>query len=107
MGLKVKIKITHLEWLLFGEEVGTDISQNDNRHVGGQKYITKKNTRVNIKISHTDDRFTVIGLTDASANTVTCIIIFMGEELSFEQRMGHDIISTYDKLKSVTEYSEL
>ena len=33
------------------------------------------------------------------------IIIFAGEELSFEQRMGHDIRVPFDTTKSVTENS--
>jgi len=34
-GLKVEIEITHPEWIIFGNEVGTGISQKDDGHVGG------------------------------------------------------------------------
>ena len=34
-----------------------------------------------------------------------CIMIFAGEELTFEQRMGDDIRATYDTTKSVTQNS--
>ena len=105
VGLKVKIKITHPEWLLFGDEVGTEISQKDDGHVGGQRFVSQKNTRANIKSSHTNGRFTLIGLTAASGDPVMCIMIFAGEELTFEQRMGDDIRVAYDAAKSVTQNS--
>ena len=44
VGLKVKVRITHPEWLLFGDEVGTDISQKDDGHVGGQRFVSQKIT---------------------------------------------------------------
>ena len=34
VGLKVKIQIIHPEYLLFGDKFGTDISQEDDGHVG-------------------------------------------------------------------------
>ena len=47
-GLKVKIRINHPEWLLFGDKVGTGISQKDEGYVGGQRCVSRKN-RANIK----------------------------------------------------------
>ena len=44
-------------------------------------------------------------LTAASGDDVMCIIIFAGEELTFEQRMGHDIRVEYDKTMNVTQNS--
>jgi len=104
-GLKVTIDITHPEWIIFGDEVGTDISQKDDGHVGGQKFVTAKGTRANIKSSHADGRFTAIGLTAASGDPVMAIVIFATKELSFIQRMGHDIMVDYDNTVSVTENS--
>ena len=44
IGMKVKIKITHPKWILFGDEVGTDISEYEDGHVGGggQKFCCCK-----------------------------------------------------------------
>ena len=36
VGLKIKVEINHPEWILFGDEVGTDISMKDDGSVGGQ-----------------------------------------------------------------------
>ena len=78
-GLQVKIRLTHPEWLLFGDEVGTELNQKDDGNVGGQKYLSLKNTRAKVKSSNTDGRFTVIGLTAASGDVVNCVIIFAAE----------------------------
>ena len=64
-----------------------------------------KNTRANIKSSYTGGRFILIVLTAVSGNAVMCIIIFIREDLSFAQRIGHDIRVIYDKTKNVTENS--
>ena len=71
VGMKIEVEITYPEWILFGDEVGTDISQKDDGHVGGQKFVVQKGTRANIKSSHKDGRFTAIGLTAASGDPVT------------------------------------
>ena len=105
VGALVKIEVTHPQWILFGDEVGTDISQKNYGNVGGQRFVTQKGTRANVKNSHKDSRFTAIGITAASGEPVMAIIIFAAEELTFEQRMGHDIRIPYDKNGSVSENS--
>ena len=91
VGLKIKVEITHPEWILFGDEVGSNISQKGDGHIAGQKIVTVKNTRANMKTSHKDEQFALIGLTAACENPVMAIVIFAAEELLFEQRMGHNI----------------
>lgn len=48
--MKIKVEITHPKWLLFGDEVSTDINQKDNGHIGGQKFSTATVTRAHIKV---------------------------------------------------------
>ena len=67
--------------------------------------MTAKGTRSNVKSSHRDGRLTVIGLTAASGDVVMAIIIFAAEELTFEQRMGHDIRIPFDDDLTITENS--
>lgn len=52
--LQVKVEVTHPEWILFGDKVGTNISQKNDGAVGGQKFVTAKGTRANVKTSHKD-----------------------------------------------------
>ena len=40
VGRLVKHKLLHPEYVLFGDEVGTDTCQEDNGHIGGQLYLT-------------------------------------------------------------------
>lgn len=81
----MKIEVTHPDWVLFGDEVGTDISQKNDGNVRGQKFVTAKGTRANVKSSHKDGRMTVIGLIATIGDAVLAIIIFAAEELTFEQ----------------------
>jgi hypothetical protein len=90
-GCKVEVDIEHLEWILSGDEVGTDINQKDDGHIGGTKYCVGHGTKANIKSSTNGGRFTLIRLTAASGEAVICIIVFAAEELSYGQQMGHDI----------------
>ena len=104
-GKKIIVEITHPEWILFGDEVGTDISMKDDGHVGGQTFVVHKGTRANIKSSHKDSRFTAIGLTSANGDPVMAIVIFAATELSFVQRMGYDIRAKYNEDGTVSENS--
>ena len=45
----------------------------------------------------------MIGLTATSGDAVMCIIIFAEEELTYEQRMGHDIQVEYNREGSVRD----
>ena len=67
--------------------------------MGGQNFFTEKNIGANVKISHIDGRFSLIWITAAIGDVAMCIIIFMGEELSFKQRVGHAIRVVYDKTR--------
>ena len=103
VGLQVKIEIKNPQWILFGDEVGTDISMKDDGHVGGQKFVCKRGSRENITSSHKDIRFTLLGLTAATGEPVMCVVIFSGKELSFEQRMGHNIRVPFDTTQDILE----
>lgn len=58
-----------------------------------------------MKISHADGRFIAIGLNAASGDSVMTIVVYAAKELSFLQRMDHDIIVDHDKTLSVTKNS--
>ena len=104
-GSKIDVDITHPEWILFGDEVGTDINQKDDGQMAGTNYCVGKGTRANIQSNTNGGRFTVIGLTVASGDPVMCIVIFAGEELTYEQRMGHDIRAEFNDDSSIRDNS--
>ena len=97
--LQVKIEVNHR--ILFGDGVGIDISQKNDGDIGGQKFVTANGTRANVKSSYKDDRMTAIGLTAASGDSVITIIIFTTKELTFDQRMGHDICIPFNEGVSI------
>ena len=75
-GLKLYININRPDYTLFGDEFGTDTAQEDDVHVGGQTYLSFRNTRVNITTSKARNRFTVIGITTWTGESVCCVVIF-------------------------------
>eukprot|EP00957_Ditylum_brightwellii_P063416 4813235-Ditylum_brightwellii.AAC.1 len=84
--MKVKIRLTHPEYVICGDKIGTDIAQDDDRHIGGQTYLCDARTRAKIAGNSKTAQFTTIGLTEATG-PVTCIIIFSGKELTPMQRV--------------------
>jgi hypothetical protein len=96
-GMKIDIDVNYPQWIMFGDEVGTDICQKDDGQIGGTNYIVGKGTRANIKSNTNGGRFTVIGLTAGTGEPVMCIVIFAAEELTYDQRMGHDIRTVYNE----------
>jgi len=71
-----------------GDEVGTDINQKDDGRVGGQKNLSQKGTRANIKISHNDGRFTAIDLTASSGEPVMAIFDCCGRRIDLCSKDG-------------------
>jgi hypothetical protein len=53
-GLKQNIKITKPEWILFANESGFNTSQKEDGHVGGQKIVVERGTRLGIPIFGSD-----------------------------------------------------
>ena len=75
-GLKCYINITHPEYILFGEKIGIDISQEDDGHVVGQTCLSFRNSRVNITSRKSSHRFAVIGLTTGTGEPLFIVVIF-------------------------------
>ena len=77
--------------VIFGDEVGTDVCQEEDGHIGGQTYVVPVGTRAEIKSSNKSSRWTTIGLTAATGEPVMCIIIFSGKEYDVLTRLGYDV----------------
>jgi hypothetical protein len=70
------------------DEVGTDTAQDDDRHIGGQTYLSFGGERGNLTSSKTRGRFTAMGLTVGTGEPIMCIIIFAAAELDTLARLG-------------------
>ena len=66
-------------------------------NVEGRMYVVRKNSQENVKASNKYGIFTLIGLTSASGDTFMCVIITSRHEFSYDERMGVDIRSSFDK----------
>lgn len=91
VGCKVTIELTHPQMVLFGDEVGTDVCQEDDGHVGGQTFVVPKRTRAELKSSTKTSRWTSIGLTAATGEPVMSVIIFAAEKIDARIKLGFDL----------------
>ena len=57
-GCKVTVELIHPEMVIFGDEVGTDVCQEEDGHIGGQTYVVPVGTRAEIKSSNKSSRWT-------------------------------------------------
>ena len=68
------------------DEVGSNLSQKGDGHVGGQKYVCACGTIPQVKVQHSERHFTLLGSTALSGDPVLCLIIISGvrEHLNIE-----------------------
>lgn len=92
VGRKGKIKVTHPDWILHGDEVSMDMCQESYGHVGGQTYLVANWKRAAIKCSRSSHRTTLNGLTAGNGKIVMFIIIFAAKEMDYAARLGYGIM---------------
>ena len=104
-GLKCTIKLEHPQWLLFGDEVGTNTAQDGDGHIGGQTYITFRGQHVKLNSSKSTGRFTVMGLTAATGEPDMCVVIMAAQEVGIAEALGFDHLadSPYNSTKTLEE----
>ena len=95
-GTKCTHLLDHPDLCIVVDEVGSNLSQKGDGHVGGQKFVCDKGYVPQIKVQHTERHFTFLGFTALSSEPVLCLIIISGmrEHLNIETRI--------DPTKSVT-----
>ena len=89
--LKTPYHLTHPEMCLVVDEVGSNISQRGDGHIGGQKYVCEIGTVPQNKVSHNDRHFTVLGFTALDGSPVLCMVIIAGVQQKYEVETGLDI----------------
>jgi len=89
-----------------GDEVGGNISMKGDGHVGGQKLCIEQGTIPYKKASHTDKRFTMIGLLSLDGNPVMYVLIIQGKDPNLSFKTGIDVtINSDGNLKILTSSS--
>ena len=85
-GTECTHSIEHPNYCLVVDEVGSNLSQKGDGHVGGQKYVCARGTIPQVKVQHSERHFTLLGFTALSGEPVLCLIIISGvrEHLNIE-----------------------
>ena len=77
-------KVTH--WIIYPvnvivfDELGGNISQKGDGHVGGQLFLCEKEETPQVKVFTRDKQYTVLGLTSLTGHPVMCVIIVHWKE---------------------------
>ena len=85
-GTKCTHKLMHPDICLVVDEVGSNLSQKGDGHVGGQKFVCRKGSVPQVKVQHSERHFTLLGFTALNGEPVLCLIIVSGvrEHLNIE-----------------------
>ena len=92
-GLHCTHKIDHPEMCLVVDEVGSDLSQKGDGHIGGAKYACEKGTHSQNKVQHTDKHFTLLGFIALTGEPVLCLVILAGVQEILSVESGIDPLS--------------
>ena len=82
-GLRCTHEIIHPDMCLVVDEVGSNLSQKGDGHIGGQKYVVERGTVPQNKVQHRDSHFTLLGFTALSGDPVLCVIVMAGKKENF------------------------
>ena len=89
-GCKCTHVIDHPWMCLVVDEVGSNLSQKGDGHIGGQKYVCAKGTIPQVKVQHSERHFTLLGFTALSGEAVLCLIIISGTKEHLNVETGID-----------------
>ena len=92
-GCKVTHTLTHPELCFVMDEVGGNISQKGDGHMGGRLLVCEKGMDPQQTINTKDKHFTLLGLTALNGDPVMCICIFAGVRESAIVETGMDIFA--------------
>lgn len=93
-GLPCTHMINHPEMCLVVDEVGSDLSQKGDGHVGGALYACERGTVAQNKVQHSDKHFTLLGFTNLSGEPVLCLVIIAGVQEALNVESGIDPFAT-------------
>ena len=91
VGCMVTHKLCHPDRCFVGDEVGGNLSMRGDGHAGGKLLLTAKGSVPYGRASHTEKRFTMIGLTALDGTPVLCVLILQGMKRDLSVETGIDI----------------
>ena len=90
-GCKVTHKLLYPGMCLVGDEVGGNLNMSGDGHSGGQLFLTGSKQVPYQRVSTTEKRFTMIGLTGLDGTPVMCVLIIQGKKRNLPIETGIDI----------------
>ena len=91
-------RITHLltrpDYVVFVDEVGSNLSQEGDGAVGGERKIVGRGSVPRERATTNDTHFTVLGFTAATGEPIMCAIIVEGKTIKPEVVTGLDVFAT-------------
>ena len=87
----MKYRLLHPDRCFVGDEVGGNISMKGDGHVGGKLFLTSPDSVAYDRVSVSEKRFTLIGLTALDGSPVMCILIIQGKTKDLSVETGIDI----------------
>ena len=90
-GCQVKYRLTHPDRCFVGDEVGGNISMKGDGHAAGKLLLGAPESVAYDRVSVTEKRFTMIGLTALDGSPVMCILIIAQKVKDLSIETGIDI----------------
>jgi len=79
-GLKQNIQIIHPSYIMFANESSFSITQKKDGHVGRQMFVVGSGCTLQIVVSTSDHKLTLLPFTSATSKAICCIIIFQSKQ---------------------------
>ena len=90
LGMKVTIDIKRPDLGIVFDEVGCNLSQQNDHHVGGAKYVTTPGDHAYQSSCNKDSHFTCLGLTTLEGEPLLCVVIMSGKKRDLTVETGLD-----------------
>ena len=90
-GCMVKYRLLHPDKSFVCDEVGGNISMKGDGNVGGKLFLTSPDSVAYDRVSVSEKRFTIIGLTALDSAPVMCILIIQGKTKDLSVETGINI----------------
>ena len=104
-GCKVSIDIQRPGMCIVMDEVGCNLSQENDKSVGGQKYVCGKNDQPYQSVATKSNHFTCLGLTRLDGEALMCVVIIQGKrrDILVEVGIEWDLIKDINEVDNMTD----
>jgi len=102
-GRKTEYELICPDKVLFVDEVGCNMSQKNDRNIGGEKFLVCPDSQAQIQLAFKDCHFTVLGFTAATGEPVLCVIVLASKTMKMDYIMGVNPFANIDEDNLLTD----